>query len=502
MSIFDRISDAQEALLGDGTPDVQTRNKDDGYSIFSDSYPIDTISPPEKDLEKYWEQYRTCALVRTGIRMYAEDVTEPGYRIDADDEALEENLEAWLEECAIIAGESDHDFTELLDASIVQKEVRGTMIDEVVPKAGSSDEIWGFRVINASTINGYTYDNRAVLIRPDDVDQDEVYITERDEAAAYGQWDTDALAGPFDEKDTIYLSQNDVIKLTQDADTADIFGTSTIEPVSEEIKELRQMLHDTAQAVHSKGYPHWIFKMGEPNGDVSDPRAGIWPDERMEAYRTAHKEGNWSTGQKDFVPGDVDVETISSDVPEVEELLNWYIESIVSALPVPKYKIGYADSVNRDITKTQQKQYERKVRGERRRLEKAFTPTIREKAKEFGASDELAASVELNIEESKDENPLAREDFDAGEFREFAQGLKEVTGGNPSNVVSPDEVRDMLGLPTNESSEPQGEDVENGLEPLDETNEGVAETFEDMYGEPAVPDGGTESATDFDPIDD
>lgn len=493
MDLTNSLSNVREAMLGHGEPDSQTDDRRGGYGFYQDGREIDTITPDENDLEKFWEQFQVNPLVRMPIRMYSEDIVEPGYRVDADSDELEDELESWLSDCAIINGESHHDIVDLWRQCITQEEVRGTALVEIVPKADDPEEMWGFRLINVSTVNAYTYENKAVLIRPDDIEQEDVYLTETGEAAAYGQWDSDAIAGPFDSMDTIPLSQNDVIKLTQDGDTSDIFGTSSIAPVSAEIDELRRMLDDVSEAVHSKGYPHWIFKLGEPNGDVGDPRAGIWPDEEMRDYKEAHKEGNWSTGQKDFVPGDVDVSTISSDVPEIEELLNWYVEQIISAMPVPKYKVGHADSVNRDITKTQQEQYERKVQGERRRLESAFEPALERKARELGYGDELAESISLKIEEPREENPLARDDFSADDFANFARGVQQISGGNPQDVVAPDEAREMLGLPAQDGGDSPDESGETEaeaelLDDLDEDNEQVIEQFEQTYGEPAVPD--------------
>jgi len=482
MSLRKRL---QSAFLSQGEPDVQSENRADEYGYYTLSGDTHRIRPNKGDLEHFWDQYRTCPIVRRGIDIYAEDITAPGYRVESDNEQLSEELEDWLSNSAIVAGESHRDFAEILDGSIIQEEVRGTALVEIVPKAENGDEIWGFRLINVSTVSAYTYEKQAVLIRPEDTDLTGVDTTPRSEAAAYGQWDNKALAGPFDSKDTIPLSQNDIIKIVKDPDTSDIFGNSSIEPVSSEIDELYRMLDDVGEAIHSKGYPLWVFYMGEPNGDVADPRAGIWPEDKMQKYRDEHKNGNWSSNQKDFVPGDVNVDRVEGEVPEVEELLDWYVEEIVSALPVPKYKLGFTDSINRDVTSEQSPQYERKVDNKRRQLEKRFTPVIRRKAEELGYSESDIASVELSIEKSLGENPLQRDDFDASQFAEFCRGLQAAAGdeGNPSDIVPPEEMRDLLGLPDQDG---QSESLlEDGL---DESDEEVQAQFEELYGEPSTPD--------------
>lgn len=485
---------ASEAVL-QSEPDVQSRTNSGDYAHYSLHGDTNRIGPNQGDLEKFWSQYLSCPLVRVSVDIYADDVTAPGYRVDSIDDGLSNDLDKWLSSAAIVGGESHRDFSEILNGSVVQEEVRGTAMVEVVPEAGDPDKTWGFRLVNASTVEAYTYDNKAVLIRPDDDTVSGAQTTPTGEAAAYGQWGDGALAGPFN-RDTVYLSQNDVIKLVQNPDTNEIFGNSSVEPVSSEIDELYRMLDDVGEAVHSKGYPLWVFGLGEPNGDAQNPRAGVWPEEKIKDYRDSHKEGNWSTNQKDFVPGDVDVSRVEGEVPEVEELLDWYVEEIVSAMPVPKYKLGFAGSINRDITTEQSPQYERKVESKRRRLQNAFTPILKQKAEEMGYSEEAVESVQLRITEPKEENPLKRDDFDAGDFKKFASALDSATGGEASEVVGPEEMRDLLGLP--DRDEVTESSLEDGDSQLDEDNAEVQAQFAEMYeSEPAVPD----SVDDGDDVD-
>lgn len=480
--IRDRTAQLGEALLSDEAL-PRTHQNTGEYAHFSIRGNVSRIGPDQGDLEKYWDQYRLCPLVRVPINIFADDVTAPGYRVQADDEQLVADLEEWLSNAAIVGGESHRDFAEILQGAIVHEQVRGTALVEKVAADDAPDETWGFRLVNPSTVEAYTYESKAFLIRPDDTGVDGVKLTPSGEAAAYGQWGDGALAGPFNE-DTVYLSQDDLIKLVQDPDTADIFGNSTIEPVSTEIDELYRMLDDVGEAVHSKGYPHWLFKLGEPNGDAQNPRAGVWPEEQMRSYRDEHKDGNWEVGSKDFVPGDVEVETISSDVPEIEELLDWYVQEIMASMPVPLYKLGsHANDINRDITSEQSPQYERRVKAKRRRLQNAFTPVLKEKARELGYGDELVSSVELSIEEERESNPLKRDDFSPSDFAEFAQGLKAAGGGDATAVVEPDEMRELLGLP-----ERDGDDGSLDESSLDEAHPEVQAQFEELYGEPAVPD--------------
>ena len=498
MSLRDTILNGttrlSEAVLNkqNGEPDVQSRSNTGQYAHYSIKGDIHRIGPNQGDLEHYRDQYELCPLVRVSINTFADDVTAPGHRVEAADDDLQQELENWLSNCAIVGGESHRDFSEILIGTIIQEQIRGTAMAEIVRQKEDEDAIWGFRIVNPSTVEAYTYDSQAILIRPSDTNVNGVKTTRRGEAAAYGQWGDGALAGPFN-RETVYLSQNDIIKLVKDPDTSEIFGNSSIAPVSSEIDELYQMLDDVSEAVHSKGYPLWVFGLGEPNGDAENPRAGIWPEEEMKNYRNEHKEGNWSTNQKDFVPGDVSVDRIEGEVPEVRELLDWYVEEIVSAMPVPKYKLGFAGDINRDITSEQSPQYERRVRAKRRRLQNTFTPILQEKAEEFGYNEDVVSTVQLKIEEDQEENPLKRDDFSADDFATFAKGLQDASGGDATEIVEPDEMRQMIGLPDREDSESEnmsqldhecGPDCDHSHEYDDE----VQAQFEEMYGEPLTPD--------------
>jgi hypothetical protein len=500
MSPFNSLRNRFRAALGhiDDEPDVQSENRR-SFGFSSHRGELDKHRVSVKDTQKFWKQYQTCPLVRKSIDTWAEDVTAPGYRVGADNDELSDELEEWLSHAGIVAGESHRDFSEILHDALVQEEARGTSLVEVVPTKGDEDAIWGFRLVNVETVDALTYDDQAVLIRPDDTGGADVPTTERGEAAAYAQWSSGAYAGPFDEsKETIYLSQNDIVKLTTGNDTSDIFGNSTIAPVSNEVEELNRMIRDTGEAVHSKGFPLWIFSLGSARGDVTDPRAGVWPEDKIKEYRNSHKEGEFSVSQKDFVPGDVDVERIEGEVPEIEELLQFLTEEIISAFKPPKVKISHADSVNRDISSEQLEQYQRQIADKRRRLESAFEPIIRRKARELGFPESDVRSVTLEIKEPQPDNPLARDDFDASEIAELSRAVNNVAGEETPNsaVVSPAEFRAMLGIEDLVDDEPSDDGGESEAiagdaldeERFDEQAMEIAKQFEETYGEPITPD--------------
>lgn len=450
MNYRDKI---QEALLGDGEPASQTRDPD---VISGDFYgtnvggDIEKRKPPQDALRKYWRQYETNGIVRKSINTYANDITEPGYTIEADNEQLESQMEDWLREGAIVNGVQDKDFIQVLEDTIRQREVRGTALIEVVPQANNSDGMWGFRIINIESVNAIEKEDSGILVRPGETELDNVPITKRGEAAAYVQYDDTAFGGPFD-KDDVPLSQNDVIKFTLDGDAYDIFGTSRLEGVSEDIETLNSVLDDNADAIAAKGHPYWIFKMGEPAGDENNPRAGIWPKDKIQELAEKHKSNNYDAGQKDFLPGDVDVDVVHGETADIKPTVNYHTEQILASMPTPKFMVGFSDAVNRDITTEQFDAYKTQVRKARRELEAGFRPFLKRKAREWGYSDAEVASLEIRIERQTQENPLRNNEFEAQEFKAMAEGLRSL---EQSSSVSEEEIREnFLGLPAEQSGD-------------------------------------------------
>lgn len=456
--LFGTDDEGNEASLGDGTAETEAQT-DPGFESGLFRSDLNRQQPSDQDLEQYWEIYKNFPLVRRSIGHFADDVVEPGYRIDTDNEALADELESWLQDAGMVSGEQNHGFDEILRSAVVQREVRGTSITVVVYNKNGG--IWGFQNINVSTLSAYTYESKSVLIRPDEdpSHEDVPAITKRDEAAAYVQFDDDAIGGPFGDTEEVPFSQNDIVKVTRDADTDDIFGTSSIQPIHAEVKGLRQILRDNEEAIATKGYPQWFFKLGEPQGEPGSPRAGVWPDAKIQEYRDSHKKENYTAGQKDFVPGDVDVEKFDSDVAEIEELIDRYVDMIMAGLPVPKFMIGFANQINRDITGDQREQYQKQIQRTRRELEQAFEPILRRKADEWGYETD---DVDLTIQPERDESPLKDDEFDANEFNKMMDGIIKVQEQAGGQIMTADEIRtQILSLPEMETGADENVDEVN-----------------------------------------
>lgn len=475
------IKERFTTLLGDGEPDsrgADRRDREGGFFAFVKSEDIERRSPPKDAIQKYWRIYETEPIVRSSINTYASDVMEPGVRVNTDDEDLKERLEEWMRHAAILEGESNADFERFLEQFLVQREVRGTALAEVVPQANNPENMWGFRLLNPETMDFVTKRRQNILIQPEDTDLEGVEITPNGEAAAYVQYSDGAIAGPFADRDEIPFSQNDIVKMTLDADTHDVFGTSRLEAIEFYIEGLRQIVSDNEEAIAAKGYPHWIFKLGEPNGSEENPRDGVWPEEKVKELRNEHAQGKYSAGQKDFLPGDVDVDVVHGEVADIDNVLDFYTEKISAALPVPKYRIGYADDINRDITQQQDERYQNEIRHARNELENIWSPVIERKAEEWGFDEKVC----IEIAPQKTDYLLGRDNFDAQAAQAASQAISMYAGDRqPSDVVPIAEFRErVLGLPaesdfSNDAPLPE-EDEEEASAYLSEALQDVSHT--------------------------
>jgi len=445
----------ERVLAGDGVPDTQTQDsnrfeKGDGFFSVSMSGEVERTKPPQDDLRKYWRQYESTGIVRKSINTYTNDIIEPGYSVDADSDELVRRMKSWLSEAAIVNGSQDMPFIRLLEDVIRQREVRGTALVEVVPQKSNLDGIWGFRMINVESVSAVEREDTGTLVRPSETELEGVPITRRGEAASYIQYDDTAFAGPFDEDD-VPLSQNDVVKLVLDGDTYDVFGTSRMESCSRDIEVRNKVLEDNAEAIAAKGHPHWIFKMGEPNPNEDNPRRGVWPDDKIQALKNEHSKSNFSAGQKDFLPGDVSVRVLHGETADVKPTIKHHTEEILSAMPTPKFMVGFADAVNRDITTEQYDVYKTQVQKTRQQLESSFEPVLRRKAREWGYDDSVVQSLSFNIERETEGSPLKNEDFNAQDFKALSEGIRAM---EQSNAVSVDEMREnFLGLPPQDNAD-------------------------------------------------
>ena len=489
------ISQRYEELSHSASSDAKIRSLDDmsggRHQPFTyQQEDFDRTEAPKDAMRKYWRQYETTPIVRKPISSFASQVMEPGYYLESSKLGKEDlnKLRHWLERAAIIEGMPGKDWRLLAKKSIIQREVRGSALIEKAPDENDKDKIAGLKLINPETVEAVTRPGQSILLAPEDndtLDQDDLPTTPSGEAAAYLQdiSETDALFGApvrrsrvenAEETFKIAFTRNEIVKLTRDADVGDIFGTSRIESVSERIEGLQHKLQDNDEAIASKAYPLWLFYFG---GD-DDP---VWDSDDIDDFMSSYEMENFHPGMKQGVRGDVNVDTISGEVAEIAEYLEFDIDWIMSAMPMPKFALGAFEgrSVGQIGGIAQQRDVQRQIQEARRELENEFTPLIREVAQQQGWSEEMVDDLRLKIgEPGQEEQPIGTNEQIIRYVSGANQGNQQQTGasvsGTPSNVqeVGPGGEPVKTGPQTSRGSNQSGGGVnENplGINPDDKT---------------------------------
>ena len=408
----DSISDRVASLRVKDDADVRSRDDISRDRPDSPTKPFtfqqedfDRTEAPKDEMRKYWRQFETTPIVRKPITSFASQVTAPGYYIKArglDEDELRE-LDKWLQDCAIIEGETGKDFRLLAKKATVQREVRGTALIEKAPDKNDPDKIAGLKLINPETMEAVTRPGQSILMAPEDIereDYEDVPEAEAGGAAAYLQdlSEANTFFGTPVRRDLdqniedfkIGFRRDEIIKLTRDADVGEIFGTSRIEAVSDRIEGIQNKLHDNDQAIESKAYPLWLFLFGSEENP--------WESGDISEFMRAHEMENFHPGMKQGVRGDVSVETISGEVADISQALEFDINWIMSAMPMPKFALGAFDgAVGQVGGMAQQQDVNRQINEARREIEEEFTPLLRDVARQQGIDDERAEDIRLKI---------------------------------------------------------------------------------------------------------
>lgn len=403
--------------------------------------------PDSGSIEEYVEDYDDCPLVSTPLDNFASDVMAPGYRFESEDTDLAEDLQDFGEKAAIIAGEFNRDYGDLLEDQVRDKRLRGTGIAELAyADREQAQEIKGFRLFRAETTTAYTRPGQAILLRPDDDPEErssngterKAPTTPAGKTAAYVQYDD--IFGSAESDETVF-AQDDVVKVSNKPDTGDVFGRSDVGPVHDRVRGLVQKLKDVDEAIAAKAYAFWLIRMGH---DESTTESDI---EQAKQFMAEQEAENYGPGKKQAVPNMVEIETVEGEVPEVWESFSFDVQYILSRLPTPKYRTGFEDSINRDVAMRQQEDYEDEVIRERRRLEAAWYPVWQRVAIQLGyGSAESPPEFDFLIQEEQDTNPLRQDWFDPSEFKTLMEGLAVgAPGGQVDMILPPEKLIEWFG---------------------------------------------------------
>jgi len=459
---------------------------------------IEDLDPPE-DIDEYHDLYRTTGIVRANINQFVRDVTEPGARVQADDDATQAYFMGgddapdgapaggFIKNCAVIAGEKRQPFYPLLQSSIIQKWTRGTTLVEYLKDDPDdiASPITGFKQIRPETVSARTYENQNVLVDPEDTDAD-VETTRRGEAAAYVQFDDQSILGRriggFDDKETIPLSQNDVLKQVLDPDiggtTADeegVFGTSIMEAIAEDVEEYEETKRDRFRAIKTKAWGIWE---AEFNTEVTEAGNEVILQEWDES-----EQDEWLNEVDDLAPGEIlghdgsiDLNKFEGEVPDLGGTLQHYVDDILGPLPAPKYATAHGEDITQHVTGEQGESYTDLIREERQAQARDWTQAMRLVAERHPDLD--PSGVELVLEPEEDDSPVLSLDQDeVDRLKTYAEALDLLAGPTqgPGTLVEDDTLRELIAqLP--EDAQPDTE------QPLDEDDANVEAQFDAAFG--------------------
>lgn len=493
MKLTDTI---RAALARDGEPDPQAR--DEEFTPWQTAVDVDRSEPERGEIDDWTTEYEENPLIRVPTQVFTADVLEPGVRVDLgigeDDDPptvsgytggdyngldLDDALERWLQQAGIVDGEFGKDLRDVLEK--VLKDLvarRGTaMIETVYDDATEQERIMGLRPFKVETVTAYTREGKNILLQPDDTPGDvdfdqnapgapedpekrgELPQTPAGETACYVQFDH--TFGSWDD-DEVRFAQDDVVKLANDADTGEIFGTPDAASVYDRASAIRQQYKDLDQALKATAYSHWIAQVD--TNDEDEAR------QLLDGFDPANPES------VNVVNYTVEATQFEGDVPNIDTTLKQEIEYVLSAFPVPIYRIGFEGEINRDVTSEQSDDYQRELSDWRTDIADALAGVLQAKAEEFVDG---APEVDLVIAPKESENPLHDEEFDADAFATVMKGLKDYAGagGSPSSILPRKViVETFLGLDADEVLDSEA-DVDDLLEGLDEDDSRVRETF-------------------------
>lgn len=494
-----RLRAGWDALQERFTQTVETVTRSSRLQVTGGN--VEDLDPPE-DIDEYHDLYRTTGIVRANINQFTGDVTEPGARVEAEDDRTEayfmggedapESTPAggFLENCAVIGGEKHQPFLPLLKSATTNRRTRGTVLIEYLKDDPEDPEsqITGFKMIRPETVSARTYENTNILIDPDDTENADV-TTPRGEAAAYVQFDEQSILGQrggFRDKKTVPLSQNDVLKQTFDPDIGGdtstqegVFGTSIIEAVADDVEEYKEIKRDRALSIKTKAYGLWTVEFDTNVVEIPGANETIvqeWPEDDQDAWLNEVNE----LGPGDMLghDGSITPKKWEGEVPDVDDTLQHYVDDILAALPAPKYATAHGEQITQHVTDRQETAYQDTVREERKYQARSWTQAFREVAERHPDLD--SAGLEVRLEPEEDESPImSLSDEDVERIETFAGAMADLfgPGGAPSFVDEETLLTLVLQLPEDASIGGVEDLQETESQDLDEDDEQVQEQF-------------------------
>ena len=463
-----RLLSGWDALQTRLAQNVETVSRRHRLGVYSRN--VNRIELAE-DVHEYRDHFYTTPIVRASINNFASDVIEPGYRVEADSGDTADYLETeWLPQAAIVAGEKHKDALPLLKLCVKERwAAGGNLIEHVRPEA-TADIVTGMNLIRPETVKAHTEPNKNILLDPDPAnlpDGAQARRTARDEIAAYVQFDDGVAVGS--DNTSIPLSQNDVTKSVLNPRIDDTWGAAVTETLNEDITGFKNILRDNEEAIKTKAYGLWSIAFGRDVLEYETEEGMVseiieWSDDEQDEFVNERVKG---AGPGDIIAhdGEIEFEKFEPDVPDLIDELTFYVSNITTALPTPKYVVGFEKDINQFVTERQDERYQKLIDEERQALERDLSPLLETVAEQQGYNP---SGVRLKIEPETDESLIMTLDNETVErIDTYADAVQKI---EMAATLTDEEKRELiLQLP----GTPEIGTLEE--EPLDESDPQVQE---------------------------
>lgn len=483
-----------ESLKARFTQNVETRSRRPSFGIRGSG--VERIRPA-KNLSEYRAIPRTTPIVRKALTDFVSDVSEPGYRIETDNEQVQEYLEnEWCPQAAILAGEKHNDLLPFIRQFIYERWRSGDALAEHVraDPTSKNSPITGLHLINPENIEYVTYQEKNILVDPDAGEDVDAPTTKRGEKAAYIQYGDNALVSS--KRDEVPLSQNDVTRSALDPGAGELTGTPITESIADDVAGFKNMLRDKEEAIKTKAYGLWTIGFGTEIYEYSDvdPSTGeqvqvtdviSWSEEDQDAWVDGHLE-DIEPGAILTHDGEIDLKRLEGEVPDLDDDLHFYVSLIVACLPTPLFIVGFETNINQFVTEKQDERYQRLIDEERDHIERVFTDlmtrVVEQNLVEHSHSDlsisEVPEDLEFKLDPPEHESPILSYSSDTIErMKVFAEAFSELRGDVPADMIA--DVRELarvvLDIP-----EDILVDEDELMNELDETDPDLQQAFRDM----------------------
>lgn len=449
---------------------VQTKTSTPTLSLFRSG--VNTVEPAS-GVDEYYEVYKTTAVVFASIWNYASDVWGPGYRIEAaNDEAAEWLEEKWLPQAAILHGGKRNDFLPFGKHTTIQRWARGGALIEHVRADPDDPEspITGLNFIPPETVSFVPYTHKPILVDPDppsvlaDDLPAELPETRRGEQPAYIQYHRNA---PIPTKrDPIPLSQNDVTRTIYNGDAAGVgtdldqfWGTPVTEIIAEDVAGFKNIMRDKEEAIKNKAYGLWQLAFSrevleyqdvdDTTGETIDMTEIIeWSDDDKQSVAD-EIENQMGPGSVLTHDGNIEMDRLDGDVPDLIDDLEFYISEITAALPTPLFIVGFETNINQFVVEGQDARYQKLIQWEREELERTYSKVVEQVLETHDDAPE-SEWVKFKIEPPVDDSPImSMSDAEIDRLLQWAEAFHNIRGDIPVDMfIDPEVLRtDILQLP-------------------------------------------------------